>query len=73
MILKRKMVMKLNVDRKLTILIALWILDKLIMLGMFLSVSFGQEQTKYGLGFEFHTFPSAFMEDRGGLGNICTY
>ena len=28
--------MKLNVDRKLTILIALWILDKLIMLGMFL-------------------------------------
>jgi len=36
MILKRKMVMKLNVDRKLTILIALWILDKLIMLGMFI-------------------------------------
>ena len=29
------MVIKLNVDRKLTILIALWILDKLIMLGMF--------------------------------------
>ena len=28
--------MKLNVDKKLTILIALWILDKLIMLGMFL-------------------------------------
>ena len=28
--------MKLNVDRKLTILIALWILDKLIMLGMFI-------------------------------------
>ena len=28
--------MNLNVDRKLTILIALWILDKLIMLGMFL-------------------------------------
>ena len=28
--------MKLNVDRKLTILIALWILDKLIMLGMLL-------------------------------------
>ena len=28
--------MKLNVDRKLTILIALWILDKLIMLSMFL-------------------------------------
>ena len=28
--------MKLNIDKKLTILIALWILDKLIMLGMFL-------------------------------------
>ena len=27
----------------------------IIMSGMFLSVSFGQEQTKYGLGFEFHT------------------
>ena len=38
----------------------------IIMLGMFLSVSFGQEQAKYGLGFEFHTFPSAFMEDEGG-------
>ena len=28
--------MKLNVDKKLTILITLWILDKLIMLGMFI-------------------------------------
>ena len=28
--------MRLNVDRKLTILIALWILDKLIMLSMFI-------------------------------------
>ena len=28
--------MKLNIDKKLTILIVLWILDKLIMLGMFL-------------------------------------
>ena len=28
--------MKLNIDKKLTILIALWILDKIIMLGMFL-------------------------------------
>ena len=28
--------MKLNVDRKLTILITLWILDKLIMLSMFI-------------------------------------
>jgi hypothetical protein len=28
--------MRLNVDKKLTILIALWILDKLIMFGMFL-------------------------------------
>ena len=36
------------------------------MLGMFLSVSFGQEQAKFGLGFEFHTFPSALMEDGGG-------
>jgi len=35
----------------------------IIMSGIFLSVSFGQEQTKHGLGFEFHTFPSAFMED----------
>ena len=38
----------------------------IIMLGVFLSVSFGQEQTKFGLGFEFHTFPSAFMQDGGG-------
>ena len=38
----------------------------IIMSGMFLSVSFGQEQTEYGLGFEFHTFPSAFMGDGGG-------
>ena len=38
----------------------------IIMSGMFLSVSFGQEQTRYGLGFEFHTFPSAFMEEGGG-------
>ena len=37
----------------------------IIMLGMFLSVSFGQEQTKSGLGFEFHTFPSLFMGDVG--------
>ena len=28
--------MKLNIDKKLTILIALWLLDKLIMLGMFI-------------------------------------
>ena len=28
--------MKLNIDKKLTILILLWILDKLIMLGLFL-------------------------------------
>jgi len=40
----------------------------IIMLGMFLSVSFGQEQTKFGLGFEFHTFPSAIMQDGGSLG-----
>ena len=37
----------------------------IIMSGMFLSVSFGQEQAKFGLGFEFHTFPSAFMEGEG--------
>ena len=37
----------------------------IIMLGMFLSVSFGQEQTKFGLGFEFHTFPSIFMMQDG--------
>jgi len=30
----------------------------IVMSGMFLSVSFGQEQTKYGLGFEFHTDPT---------------
>ena len=42
----------------------------IIMLGMFLSVSFGQEQTKFGLGFEFHTFPSAFImgDAEGALG-----
>ena len=28
--------MKLNVDKKLTILIVLWVLDKLILLSMFL-------------------------------------
>ena len=28
--------MNLNIDKKLTLLIALWILDKLIMLAMFL-------------------------------------
>ena len=28
--------MKLNVDKKLTILIALWVLDKIIIFGMFL-------------------------------------
>jgi len=33
---------------------------------MFLSVSFGQEQAKLGLGFEFHTLPSRFiMQDMG--------
>ena len=37
----------------------------IIMLGMFLSVSFGQEQTKSGLGFEFHTFPSAILMQEG--------
>ena len=37
----------------------------IIMSGMFLSVSFGQEQTKLGLGFEFHTFPSIFMHEDG--------
>jgi len=36
------------------------------MLGMLLSVSFGQEQTKLGLGFEFHTFPSIFAMQEGG-------
>ena len=37
----------------------------IIMLGMLLSVSFGQEQTKLGLGFEFHTFPSIFLHEDG--------
>ena len=30
----------------------------LMVLGLFASVSFGQEQAKYGLGFEFHTDPN---------------
>ena len=30
----------------------------LMVLGLFASVSFGQEQAKYGLGFEFHTDPT---------------
>ena len=38
----------------------------IIMLGMFLSVSFGQEQTKYGLGLEFNTDPT--LGYNGGLG-----
>jgi len=33
---------------------------------LFLSASIAQQS--YGLGFEFHTFPSAFMEEGGGLG-----
>jgi len=38
----------------------------ILMVGMFLSVSFGQSQSKIGLGFEFHTFPSSFMmQDMG--------
>jgi len=32
---------------------------------LFLSASIAQQQS-YGLGFEFHTFPSAFMEEGGG-------
>ena len=38
----------------------------IIMSGMFLSVSFGQEQTKYGLGLEFNTDPTLGYD--GGLG-----
>ena len=30
------MTMKMNIDKKLTFLIVLWIIDKLIMLGMFI-------------------------------------
>jgi len=30
------MTMKMNINKKLTILIVLWIIDKLIMLGMFI-------------------------------------
>ncbi len=33
--------MKVGIDKKLTLLIMLWILDKLIMLGMFLFFSGG--------------------------------
>ena len=43
----------------------------IIMLGLFLSAPFAQEQAKYGLGFEFHTFPSTFlMQGDGGLVGI---
>ena len=38
----------------------------IIIVCLFLSASITQEPTKYGLGFEFHTFPSAFMEEGGG-------
>ncbi len=38
--------MKLNVDKKLTILIALWILDKLVVLGFFLYFRWGIKMTK---------------------------
>jgi len=38
----------------------------IIIVCLFLSASIAQEQTKYGLGFEFHTFPSAFMMGEGG-------
>ena len=34
---------------------------------LFLSASLAQQQS-YGLGFEFHTFPSAIMQDGGSLG-----
>ena len=45
----------------------------IVMLGMFLSVSFGQEQIKFGLGFEFHTFPSLFMMQDGGTPPLGIY
>ena len=33
----------------------------LIALSLLASISFAQQQVKYGLGFEFHTLPTAFM------------
>ena len=37
----------------------------IIIVCLFLSASFAQQQS-YGLGFEFHTIPSALMQDMGG-------
>ncbi|MBC8214013.1 MAG: outer membrane beta-barrel protein [Candidatus Marinimicrobia bacterium] len=37
-----------------------------MVLGLFASISFAQQQGRNGLGFEFHTFPSAFLVEEGG-------
>jgi len=37
-----------------------------IMLILFLGITFAQQQAKFGLGFEFHTFPSVFMMEESG-------
>ena len=37
----------------------------LMVLGLFSSISLAQQQIKFGLGFEFHMFPSAFLMEQG--------
>lgn len=45
------------------------VVEILLVLVLFSSILLSQQQTKFGLGFEFHMFPSAFMmEEGGGIG-----
>ena len=37
----------------------------LMVFGLFLSTTFSQEENKYGLGFEFHTLPTAMAQSTG--------
>lgn len=40
----------------------------LVTIGSLTSMSWAQQQTKFGLGFELHTFPSTFMMNEEGSG-----
>lgn len=40
-------------------------LTEIIIIGLFLCATFGQEQNKYGVGFEFHTLPTTFAQGQG--------
>ena len=42
------------------------VVTMLMVLGLFASISFAQQQEKKGLGFEFHMFPSTLMSGEGG-------